>query len=259
MNILITNDDGIASPGLIALARALKQIGDVLVVAPDKQQSGVGSCISLHNDMSIRETDFPVSSVKAYMVGGTPTDCVMLGLRRLATEHIDMLVSGINSGPNVGRDILYSGTVMATLQGHYRKIPSIAVSLFNENHEETHDYSVTGQFIKYLVLKIHDGTLRTDAILNVNVPNLPAQKIQGVHLTRTASTGYVSLSSHRHGNEHKYTLELDTDVKNKLEKGTDIWAIHQGYISVTPLQFNLTHLAEMPGLQDDLVENESWQ
>jgi len=258
MNILVTNDDGIQSPGIIALSQALKQIGDVLVVAPDKQQSGVGSCISLHDDMRISEADFPVANVKAYMVGGTPTDCVMLGLRRLATEHIDVLVSGINLGPNVGRDILYSGTVMATLQGYYRKIPSIAVSLFNENHEERHDYAVAGQFMKSLVLNICGGTLNVDAVLNVNVPNLPAQQIKGVRTTRTASTGYVNLASHRHGQDIKYSLEMDAAVKNNLENGTDIWAIHQGYISVTPLQFKLTHFDIMSKLNESISNRENW-
>jgi len=258
MNILVTNDDGIQSPGIIALAQAMKQIGDVLVVAPNKQQSGVGSCISLHDNMSISEADFPVTGVKAYMVGGTPTDCVMLGLKRLTTEHIDVLVSGINLGPNVGRDIPYSGTVMATLQGYYHKIPSIAVSLFNEDHDKKHDYTVTGQFMKSLVQNIYNGTLKVNAIFNVNVPNISAPQIKGVQITRTASTGYVNLASHRHGRDIKYTLEMDTAAKDNLENGTDIWAIHQGYISVTPLQFNMTHFDILPSLNESFNKRESW-
>ena len=128
MTILVTNDDGIDSPGIWALAEAMSRIGETLVVAPDKQQTGVGTSVSLFSDMSIVEVSPPrIQGVRAYAVGGTPNDCVILGLRRLAQGPIDLLVSGINLGANMGNDIPYSGTVMATLQGYFRKIPSIAM------------------------------------------------------------------------------------------------------------------------------------
>jgi 5'-nucleotidase len=130
VNILVTNDDGINSQGIWALAEALSKVGNVLIVAPDKQQSGVGTSVSfLRENVTITEASSTITGVKAYAVGGTPSDCVILGLRQLSQAHIDLLVSGINYGPNVGRDIPYSGTVMATLGGYFRKIPSIAISL----------------------------------------------------------------------------------------------------------------------------------
>ena len=129
MNILVTNDDGINSPGLWALAEAMSRVGETLVVAPDKQQSGVGTSVSLHDDMSVSEVSSSIKGVRAYTVGGTPSDCIIIGLRRLAQAHINLIISGINLGPNIGHDIPYSGTVMATLQGYFRKIPSIAISL----------------------------------------------------------------------------------------------------------------------------------
>jgi len=129
VKILVTNDDGIDSPGVWALAEAMSRIGETLVVAPDAQQSGSGTSVSLRSDMSIVEVASSIQGVRAYAVGGTPTDCVVLGLWRLAQGAIDLVVSGINLGGNMGTDILYSGTVMATLQGFYREIPSRAVSL----------------------------------------------------------------------------------------------------------------------------------
>ncbi len=252
MNILVTNDDGIQSPGLIALAGALCQTGNVMVVAPAQQQSGVGSCVSLHSGMEINEVEIPVAGVRAYAIGGTPSDCVMLGLRQLAPGHIDVLVSGINLGPNVGRDIPYSGTVMATLQGYYRKIPSIAVSILNLSREENYDFTVAGHFVRSLVNQIQNGKMNLDVILNVNVPNLPRREIKGVRTTRAASTGYVNLSAQKQAGGVKYALELGTGVRDNLEEDTDIWAIHHGYISVTPLHFNITHQAVLPELNVDI-------
>ncbi|MDD5189650.1 MAG: 5'/3'-nucleotidase SurE [Dehalococcoidales bacterium] len=258
MYILLTNDDGIQSPGLIALAAAVSRVGEVLIVAPDKQQSGVGSCVSLHSDMNVAEVVFPVRGIKAYSVGGTPSDCVMLGLRRLSQGHVDLVVSGINLGPNVGRDIPYSGTVMATLQAHYRKIPSVAISQFFLTREEKHDFSATDKFITLLVKMIADKKTAFESIINVNVPNLPPDKIKGIKTTRAADTGYVSHSSHRHDGAVKYTLELDSDIKDHLVEGTDIWAIHHGYISVTPLQFNITDIQAMPLLQAGIENMGDW-
>jgi len=242
MRILVTNDDGIQSPGLVALTVAMRELGEVLVVAPDKQQSGAGSSVSFHNGMAVNEVEFPVNGVKVYAVGGTPSDCVMLGLRDLnGGARIDLLVSGINLGPNVGRDIPYSGTVMATLQGYYRRIPSMAVSLFSRNHQAERDFTVAGQFVQTLARQTVKGNQPLEAILNINVPDIPREQIKGVFATRAAATGYVNLSAHQHHHDVKYTLELDSNVEHNMEAGTDIWAIHQGYISVTPLQFNITH------------------
>lgn len=254
MRILVTNDDGIQSPGLEALAAAMRELGEVLVVAPDKQQSGVGSSVSLHNGMTVSQAEFPVTDVRAYAVGGTPSDCVMLGLRRLTDAHIDLLVSGINLGPNVGRDILYSGTVMATLQGYYRNISAIAVSLLPLTREEKLDFRITANFTKSLVQRIQAMGAQPGAVLNVNVPNLPKEQIKGVRTTRTAGTGYVSLNAKPQAQGVKYSLKLDKNIENNLEEDTDIWAIHHGYISVTPLQFNITHHGAIPGLDEQMKQ-----
>ena len=254
MNILVTNDDGIDSKGLWALAKALSRVGQVVVVAPDKEQSGVGSGVSLHNDMSIVEAISPIPGVRAYAIGGTPSDCVMLGIRRLSQAKIDLVVSGINPGPNIGRDIHYSGTVMATLQCYYRKIPSIAVSLYFETDEEELDFDFAAQIAEKLAFNVKNGKLNTNAILNVNVPNIPREQIKGILTTKVADIGYVKLSGVQGDNVVNYSLELDKLYNNNLEEGTDIWAIHSGYISITPLRFEFNHYDDIPSIADCVQE-----
>ncbi|MCX6003810.1 MAG: 5'/3'-nucleotidase SurE [Chloroflexi bacterium] len=257
MNILVTNDDGIDSQGLWTLAEAMSRVGQVLVVAPEKQQSGVGASISLHNGMSVVEMPSPVLGIRAYAVGGTPSDCAFLGICRLSQGHVDLVVSGINLGPNVGSDILYSGTVMATLQGYFRKIPSIAVSLFSRTREEEPNFSITAQFVETLALNIKNGKMKTDAILNVNVPNIPKEQIKGIVTTRAASTGYVKLSGTPGNYAIDYPFGLNNSASKTLEEGTDIWAIHSGFISVTPLHFEVTHHDVIPTLSEAVQELEN--
>ena len=169
MNILVTNDDGIDSRGLWPLVEAMSRVGEVLVVAPSSQQSGTGSSLSLHSDTSIKEVPSSIRGVQAYSIGGTPSDCVILGIGRLSGDkRIGLLVSGINHGANMGRDILYSGTVMATLQGYFRKIPSIAMSLAIMNRDREPDFGFAATVAEHLARRIQDGTLPTDAILNTN-------------------------------------------------------------------------------------------
>jgi len=247
MNILVTNDDGIESKGLWALAEAMSRVGEVLVVAPDKERSGAGASVSLHNVMGITEVTSSIPGVKAYAIDGTPSDCVMVGMRRLSKYDIDLVVSGINPGPNIGRDIHYSGTVMATLQSYFRKIPSIAVSLYPKNPKETLDFDFAAVVAEKLALNIRNGQLLTYAILNVNVPNIPRNRIKGILITRTADTGYVKLSGVQGNDVVNYHLEPDKLYSN-LEKGTDIWAIHNGYISITPLHFEITHHEMIPAI-----------
>jgi 5'-nucleotidase len=194
MNILVTNDDGIDSIGLWALARAMSRVGQVTIIAPDKERSGVGSGLSLHNGITIGKTHSDIPGVLAYAVGGTPSDCVMLGINRLSVPGVDMVVSGINPGPNIGRDIHYSGTVMATLQGYFRKIPSIAVSLYPKTRDEELNYDFAAEIAEKIALDITNGILKTDAILNINVPNIPRTQIKGIIKTKIADTGYVKLS-----------------------------------------------------------------
>jgi 5'-nucleotidase len=260
MNILVTNDDGIGSPGLWALAKAMSRVGQTLVVAPDKEQSGTGTSVSMRSGMSVVEVPSSIEGVRAYSIGGTPSDCVIMGLRQLSKGHIDLLVSGINLGPNVGNDIPYSGTVMATLQGYFRKIPSMAVSLVFQDRNEELSFDIASQVAESLALGIRNGGMQTDAILNVNVPNLPRHQIKGIVATKTASTGYVRLAEARSGTDTGYSMVIGKPSGKVVEKGTDIWAINEGFISITPLRLEVTHHNLIPaiaryiqGLESDLL------
>jgi len=260
MNILVTNDDGIDSPGLWALAGAMSRVGDVIVAAPNRQQSGVGTGFSLHSDTSIEEVASSIPGVPAYAIGGTPSDCALLGIRRLSGERrIGLLVSGINYGANVGRDIPYSGTVMATLQGYYRGIPSIAVSLALLNRAADPDFSVAAMVAEHLARRVENGTLPTDAIINLNVPDIPLEQIRGIVTTRTAPGGWVRIAPVAAEGGVRYSTDSRATDKTYPE-GTDIWAINSGLISITPLRMEVTDhdripaLAEhVPGLESDLL------
>jgi 5'-nucleotidase len=254
MNILVTNDDGISSPGLWALAEAMSRLGQTLVVAPDKQQSGVGTSVSLYGGINIVEVPSSIPNVRAYAVSGTPSDCVILGLRRLAQARIELLVSGINLGPNVGNDIPYSGTVMATLQGYWRKIPSMAVSLVASSRGEEARFDVAAQVAESLALSIKNGQMPTDAILNTNVPNIPLQQIKGIRVTKTAPGGYVRLAEVRGSSSVNYATSIGTRPGQVIEEGTDIWAIEAGFISVTPLWLEVTHHNLIPTLAERIAE-----
>ncbi len=269
MNILVTNDDGIDSPGLWALAEAMSRVGETLIVAPDKQQSGVGTSVSLHSDMSVAEVSSSIKGVRACAVGGTPSDCVIIGLRRLARGHIDLIVSGINLGPNVGNDIPYSGTVMATLQGYFRQIPSIAISLATRERGEEPRFDVASKVAEFLVLSMKNGKMPTDAILNINVPNIPLKQIKGIVTTRTAARGFGGISIvkeessvkfNRHGETATSTHfphQVAVDKAHELEEGTDFWAIHEGYVSITPLRPNFTDHDTIPPLSEHIIALES--
>ena len=267
MKILVTNDDGIDSPGVWALAEVMQQVGETLVVTPDKQQSGVGTSVSLHSGMSVNEVPSTIQGVRAYAIGGTPSDCVILGLRRLAQGNVDLIVSGINLGANMGNDILYSGTVMATLQGYYRKIPSIAISLAIGDPGEEPRFDVVSRVARSLALRVKSGKMPAKAILNTNVPNIPLEQIKGIVTTRAGSSGYVRLTRIQGSDTLSYSLGMRRPALTNspdqsanpaaAEEGTDIWAINAGFISITPLTLDVTAHELIPSLNEHVPSLES--
>jgi 5'-nucleotidase len=237
MNILVTNDDGISSPGVWALAEAMSRVGDTLLVAPNKQQSGVGTAFSLHGGMSIEEVPSEIPNVRAYAVGGTPSDCVVLGLRQLGEgRRFDLVASGINLGANVGRDIHYSGTVMATLQGYFRNIPTLAMSLALRDRERP-SFEVAKQVAEQIALGIRAGEMPTGYILNTNVPDVPLEEIRGVAVTQTAAGGYVQLA--RVTDSDGGVSYKQSTTTQEHPAGTDIWAVSSNLVSITPLQLEV--------------------
>lgn len=233
MKILVSNDDGYQSPGLVKLAEALSALGEVLVVAPERDRSGASNSLTL--DVPLRASRMANGFIR---VDGTPTDCVHLALTGLSDVEPDIVVSGINHGPNLGDDVLYSGTVAAATEGRFLGLPAIAVSMysFEPRHLET-GAAVAVQ----LVQRLREAPLESSIILNVNVPDLPLDQIKGFVATRLG---------HRHKAESVIPAQDPrgrriywvgpAGPEQDAGPGTDFHAVRDGYVSITPLQVDLT-------------------
>ncbi|NDJ56598.1 5'/3'-nucleotidase SurE [Enterobacteriaceae bacterium 4M9] len=232
MRILLSNDDGVHAPGIQTLAKALREFAEVQVVAPDRNRSGASNSLTLES--SLRTFDFPNGDIAVQM--GTPTDCVYLGVNALMRPRPDVVVSGINAGANLGDDVIYSGTVAAAMEGRHLGFPALAVSLDGHEHYET-AAAVTCSVLRALSRE----PLRTGRILNINVPDLPLSEIKGWRVTRCGSrhpADQVIAQKDPRGN----TIYWIGPPGEKYDVGpdTDFAAVEQGYVSITPLQVDLT-------------------
>ncbi|MBE0415386.1 MAG: 5'/3'-nucleotidase SurE [Dehalococcoidia bacterium] len=247
MRILVTNDDGIYARGLWTLVGALKEVSEVVVVAPDREQSAVGSSVTLHQPLRAREITPPVKGVKSYCVEGTPADCVILALRNLNDSEIDLVLSGINEGANLGDDVLISGTVGAALQGHLNGIPSVALSV--ASLEDVH-FDAAARLAVVLVRKIGAEALPKDIFLNVNLPNLPLDQIRGMEITQLGRRSYSDEIKEGHDGKRKYYWIVRGKPEWQPKEGTDIWALLKDKISITPLHSDLTSQQALSPLKE---------
>ena len=251
MKILITNDDGIQSPGLWAAVEALKDAGEIFVVAPDREQSGVGASLTLHAPIRANEVAPAIAGgdsngIKAYSVEGSPGDSCVLALERLVGP-VDLVVSGINQGSNLGEDVLISGTVGAAFQGYFRGYPSIAISVGAIKDVR---YDVAAAFLRILGNRLADGVKLPSSLINVNVPNEPSDKIKGVQITRLGRRRYGESVTERDDRKHKYYwISRDKAIHQEQGEDTDIWAIRHNRISVTPIHTGLTDVEQIPVLE----------
>jgi len=233
MLILATNDDGVYSPGLSILARAMRELGEVVVVAPDKEQSAVAHSLTLHRPLLLEEIMDGV-----YSCNGTPTDCVHIAVNGLLDKRPDLVVSGINKGGNLGDDITYSGTVSAALEAAIMGIPAIAFSMVAR---QDFKFQSAAAFAVRLASHCIERGMKPDTLLNVNVPNLVPEEIAGARLTRQGRRVYGGTVLERIDPRGKkyYWIGGETDnwVPDEL---SDHHAVRTGYISVTPLKFDLT-------------------
>lgn len=236
MNILLTNDDGINAIGIRSLAKELSKIGKVTVVAPDRERSASGHSITLHSPLRVVKTDID-ENIEGYMISGTPSDCVKIALESILDEEPDLVVSGINNGPNLGTDVLYSGTVSAAIEGAIHDIKSIAISTsYGEgkiNYEGATYFSCN--LIKFIM------NLKKGLIFNINVPSLNKEDIKGTLITELGIRRYKNKYIKREDPMGKSYYWLDgelIDIENKTS--SDIKAIEDKYISITPLHFDLT-------------------
>lgn len=233
MNILVTNDDGIFAPALKALRQELSALGRVITVAPDRDQSATSHSLTLHRPFRIHRHEEDVFSVD-----GTPTDCVVCAWYGLLDQPPDLVVSGINHGPNMGEDVFYSGTVAAAIEGTLQGAPSIAVSLMTR---ERTDFLEPAAFVARLARQVSERGLPRRSLLNVNIPHLPWPAIEGVRLTRLGSRMYKDTLVRKvdpRGREY-YWIGGEDPVWERQE-GTDFHAVHEGWVSVTPLRLDLT-------------------
>ncbi len=251
--ILITNDDGIHAPGLLALRRALAPLGRAVCVAPDREQSAASHALTLHHPLRMTTLEPDVVSVD-----GTPTDCVLLAVHAVLERRPDILVSGINYGPNLGDDVNYSGTVAAAIEGHRLGIPSLAVSLGREEGRDL-DFAaeLTSRLVAHLVNPPAGGRRRGPAkngfILNINIPALPRDAIQGLAVTRLGKRVYRDVIVSKvdpHGRPY-YWIGGETPIWEQDEglERTDFAAVEAGSVSITPLRLDRTDYEGIRELQ----------
>ncbi|MBI4233195.1 MAG: 5'/3'-nucleotidase SurE [Chloroflexi bacterium] len=245
MHILLTNDDGVRAPGLWRAAEALKSVGQVTVVAPDREQSGTGTSISLLSPIRVAEVEAPVEGVRAFSVEGTPADCVIVALERLVQDGVALVVSGINPGANLGEDVLVSGTVGAALQGFVRGIATLAVSV--TSLRDVH-YEPAAQLTRLLARQVAEGALPRPILLNVNLPNVPLGELQGVQVTRLGNRSYADEVTEGDDGRRVWYWIRRSKPDWQLVEGTDIWAVRHQQASITPLYSDLTAHALLPDL-----------
>ncbi|MBL8986932.1 MAG: 5'/3'-nucleotidase SurE [Gemmatimonadales bacterium] len=235
MNILVSNDDGILAPGIRVLANACREVGNVTVVAPDREQSGTSHSLTLHRPLRPARTHDG-----AFQVDGTPTDCVLLAVGALLPERPDFVFSGINHGPNMGEDVLYSGTVSAAMEAVALGIPGIALSFAGRDPELMSSYHVT---LVRLIRQITSiGSFPAETLLNINLPKIPADEVKGVRVTKLGSrffSGSITPMKDPWGREVFWIG--GGDVTWTVDQDSDQAAVKEGYISVTPLHMDLTN------------------
>ncbi len=262
MKILLSNDDGIAANGIRALASALSPEHDIYIVAPDRERSAAGHSLTLHAPLRVEELDPICGAKKCWVTTGTPGDCVKIGLSAILEENElpDLIISGINHGPNLGADILYSGTVSCAMEGAMLGYKSMATSLCSM-HSSYEDFAAAAEFIAMLVPKIKDFEFPRKTILNVNIPGLALDDMSGVMITKLGRKMFTNCYEKRIDPRGKVYYWLAGELTNEPEESiTDIAAVRNNKISITPVTFQMTQKTVFPVLQDLLETSdlETW-
>lgn len=241
-HILVTNDDGVEAPGLLALAQALRELGEVTIFAPNHNWSVAGHCKTMHKPLRV----WPVTledGTAATTSDGAPSDCVALAALGLVKDPIDLVVSGINTTPNLGYDVTYSGTVAAAMEAAISGWPGIAVSLdYNDQADSVRHWRTAAAAAAVIARWVLQDGLPANMLLNVNVPNLPFTQVKGYHATRLGHRVYRDVLIERTDPRGALYYWIGGDPPTGLrEEGTDLEAISSGYVSITPLHMDMTH------------------
>jgi 5'-nucleotidase len=253
MRILITNDDGIYAPGMLSLKQELARLGEVYVVAPDRPRSASGHSITLHKPLRMNAVKLPDGS-QGWATTGTPSDCITLAVYHIIGAKPDLVISGINTGPNLGYDLTYSGTVAGAMEGSVMGIPSFAISL--TTFELSSSFEFAARFSRHLAENILKFGLPPFTLLNVNVPNVPEHMIQGVEITRVGRRTYPGRAEKRTDPMGKDYYWLGGDLpQDEMEEGTDVKAVADDKVSITPIHMDLTNYSVMEQLQNwDIIK-----
>lgn len=243
--ILVSNDDGVHAPGIRALAEAMREVGKVFVVAPDRERSAASHSLTMDVPLRASRLEDDVISVQ-----GTPTDCILLALKGLLSEQPDLVVSGINRGPNMGDDVTYSGTIAAAMEATLLGVPSIAVSL--DRHESgRYDYRAAASIARALALMVLERGLPAGTLLNVNVPNVPPSDVLGVEIARQGKQIYEDAIVEKTDPRGRRYYWIGGQLTSwETETHTDYAAVSQRRVSITPIQLDLTDYRAMEVLRD---------
>jgi len=237
--ILVTNDDGITAPGIINLVEAVKDLGEIVVVAPDKPQSGMGHAITIGIPLRLHKVNF-LGDIEAYQCTGTPVDCVKLAVDKVLHSKPDICISGINHGANHSINVIYSGTMSAAVEAAIESIPAIGFSLLDYSLEA--DFTAARKYAKMIVEQMLKVTPEKHTVLNVNIPKAAENKIKGVKICRQAYAKYEEDFIERTDPHGRLYYWLTGEFVNFDEgKDTDVWALANDYVSIVPVQFDMTH------------------
>ena len=250
-HILVTNDDGVTAPGLLALAQEMRNLGQVSILAPDHNWSASGHVKTMHRPLRVKEVQLADGTL-AFASDGAPSDCVALALLGFIEEKIDLVVSGINPNANIGHDVTYSGTVTAAMEAVIGGVPGIAVSLDSpENHLGLLDYGPAARAAFRVATRFMEQGFPQETVFNINVPYLPDDQIQGVRITRQGLRLYRDQLDRRKDPRGKPYYWIGGEAPTGVpEEGTDYGAIKAGYISITPLKLDLTDHQTLEEMQD---------
>jgi 5'-nucleotidase len=246
--ILAVNDDGITAKGIRAMVEAAQELAEVVVVAPDSPQSGMGHAITLNKPLRLTKVDGHGESL-SYQCSGTPVDCVKIAIDKILHRKPDLVISGINHGANHSINVIYSGTMSAAMEGAIEGIPSVGFSLLN--YSANADFTTSKHFVKMMIKNLLHFGMPTGTLLNVNIPDLPLEEIKGVKICRQANAKWEEEFDERkdpHG--RKYFWLTGAFANSDKGEDTDVWALENGYVSAVPVQFDLTAHHAMPRLND---------
>ncbi len=238
--ILVTNDDGIAAPGILHLAQIAKEFGDVFVIAPDKPQSGMGHAITINATLRVHKTSYHQGVAHEYSFTGTPVDCVKMAVSKLMPRKPDLVLSGINHGSNSSINVIYSGTMSAAIEGSLEGIPAIGFSLCDYGIDA--DFTPTTEFAKKIIASVLKDPLPQGVCLNVNFPKLKAEEMAGIKICRQAKANWVEDFEERKDPYNRSYYWLSGQFVNFEPEATDTdeWALKNGFVSIVPVMHDLT-------------------